>query len=72
MPKVETNRAKIIARLIRESWELIRHGGDHDVYRRPGKPGMIAVPRHRGLSPGVARSIARKAGWIQAVVTGLE
>jgi mRNA interferase HicA len=60
--KVETNRTKVAARLKREGW-LERHGGDHDVYKHPNKPGRIVVPRHRELSPGVARAIARQAGW---------
>ncbi|MET0742824.1 MAG: type II toxin-antitoxin system HicA family toxin [Microvirga sp.] len=36
----------------------------HDVYRNTAKPGVITVPRHRTLSPGVARSVARSAGWL--------
>ena len=64
MSSVERNRVKLVARLVREGWELARHGPEHDIYRRPRGGGLIAVPRHRELSPGVARSIARKAGWI--------
>jgi len=44
-------------------WVLVRHGGGHDVYRHAQK-GVVIVPRHRELSPGVARSIAKAAGWI--------
>jgi predicted RNA binding protein YcfA (HicA-like mRNA interferase family) len=63
MPASETNTRKIIARLEREGW--VRHGGGkHDVFRHPKLPGMIVVPRHREQSPGVARSIAKSAGWI--------
>lgn len=61
---VETNRAKITARLAREGWEP-RHGGEHDVYKHPTRPGRIIVPRHRSLSPGVARAIAKAAGWLR-------
>jgi predicted RNA binding protein YcfA (HicA-like mRNA interferase family) len=64
VPAVETSRAKIVARLMQEGWELARHGADHDLYRNPARPGVIVVPRHRTLSPGVARSIARSAGWL--------
>jgi predicted RNA binding protein YcfA (HicA-like mRNA interferase family) len=64
MPAVETNRTKVISRLLREGWILVRHGAEHDVYRYAQKQGVIAVPRHRALSPGVARSIAKAAGWI--------
>ena len=59
---VETNRAKIVAKLTHEGWQLARHG--HDVYKHPVKPGVaITVPRHRELSNGVARQIAKVAGW---------
>jgi predicted RNA binding protein YcfA (HicA-like mRNA interferase family) len=63
MPAVETNRRKVISRLLREGWTLLRHGREHDVYRHDQKHGIIIVPRHATLSPGVARSIAKAAGW---------
>ncbi len=59
---METNTAKIIKRLKSEGWNLDRHGNEHDIYSHPEK-GFVSVPRHRVLSPGVAGSIARKAGW---------
>ncbi|HEX3936583.1 MAG TPA: type II toxin-antitoxin system HicA family toxin [Xanthobacteraceae bacterium] len=62
MAKAETNRNKVVARLKRDGW-IERHGGDHDVYKHPAKSGRIVIPRHRELSPGVARAIARQAGW---------
>jgi predicted RNA binding protein YcfA (HicA-like mRNA interferase family) len=63
MPQLETNRNKVVARLARDGW-VGRHGGDHDVYKHPARPGRIVVPRHRTLSPGVARVIAKVAGWL--------
>jgi len=40
-------------------------GGSHDRFVNESQPEkMIAVPRHREISPGVARSIAKAAGWI--------
>jgi predicted RNA binding protein YcfA (HicA-like mRNA interferase family) len=64
MPKVESNTRKIVARLEKEGWRNIG-GGRHDRFVHEGRPGvMIAVPRHRDLQPGTARSIARAAGWI--------
>jgi predicted RNA binding protein YcfA (HicA-like mRNA interferase family) len=63
MPTFETNRTKVVARLEREGWS-VKHGGKHDVYRYPAyRDRAIVVPRHRTLSPGVARSIAKSAGW---------
>jgi mRNA interferase HicA len=58
----ETNRAKVVARLEREGW-IRRAGGRHDVFKHPVGAGRIIVPRHRTLSPGVAREIAKVAGW---------
>lgn len=58
---LETNAAKIKVRLERDGWTLVG-GTKHDKYRKPGHP-SIMVPRHRTLTPGVARSIAKAAGW---------
>jgi mRNA interferase HicA len=62
MVSPETNRSKVVARLERDGW-LGRAGGAHDVYKHPERSGRIIVPRHRTLSPGVARAIAKAAGW---------
>ena len=61
MAALETNTRKIIRRLEREGW--VNMGGrEHDVFKHPDG-GKIVVPRHRTQSIGVARSIARDAGW---------
>jgi hypothetical protein len=62
MVAIETTRTKIAARLRREGWTE-RHGGDHDVFSHTEKPGRIVVPRQRVVSMGVARAIAKQAGW---------
>lgn len=62
MPKLETNRRKIVARLERDGW-VNYGGGEHDKFKHHEKPGRILVPRHGELSPGVARDIAKLAGW---------
>ncbi|MGA9320781.1 MAG: type II toxin-antitoxin system HicA family toxin [Xanthobacteraceae bacterium] len=62
MVKPDTNRNAVVAQLKRDGW-VARHGGNHDVFKHPTKPGRIVVPRHRILSPGVARVIAGQAGW---------
>ena len=59
---METSTAKIIKRLKQDGWWLERNGKEHDIYRHSEK-GEVQVPRHRNLSAGVARSIAKKAGW---------
>jgi predicted RNA binding protein YcfA (HicA-like mRNA interferase family) len=64
MPSLETSTKKIIARLLRDGW-VREAGGKHDKYRHEQRPGLlIVVPRHRSQSPGVARSIAKAAGWL--------
>jgi predicted RNA binding protein YcfA (HicA-like mRNA interferase family) len=60
---LELNRQKVAAPLEREGWN-VRHGRAHDIYEHPERPGRaIVVPRHRTLTPGVARSIAKIAEW---------
>jgi predicted RNA binding protein YcfA (HicA-like mRNA interferase family) len=64
MPSIESNTRRIIARLQREGWVRLP-GGRHDKFEHPRRPGLlIVVPRHKAQSPGVARSIAKAAGWI--------
>ena len=64
MAVIETNTRKIVARLVREGWTRLP-GGKHGKYVHPAKPGvLIVVPRHRTQSKGVARNIAKGAGWI--------
>lgn len=64
MPTVETHTKTIIARLLREGWMNVG-GTKHDKFAHPDKPGIkIMVPRHRTLTPNVARNIASAAGWI--------
>ena len=60
----ETNTRKIIARLEREGWRNVG-GGRHDKFEHVENPNvLLIVPRHREASFGVARDIAKKAGWI--------
>ncbi|MEI9990897.1 MAG: type II toxin-antitoxin system HicA family toxin [Rhizomicrobium sp.] len=62
MSTAETDRSRVAARLMRDGW-VVRHGGSHDVFKHPDRPGRIVLPRHRTLSPGVARLVAKQAGW---------
>lgn len=57
----ETSTKKIVARLLREGWENLG-GGNHDKFRKTGHDPVI-VPRHAVVTPAVARSIAKAAGW---------
>ena len=60
---METETRRIRSRLEHEGWRLERRGGNHDIYRHPKVSATIMLPRHRTVSPGVARNIARAAGW---------
>ena len=63
MAGVETSRNKIVARLLRDGWDL-EGGAKHDKFAHSDRPGLkIMVPRHKTLTPGVARNIAAAAGW---------
>ena len=64
MPKSETNTKRVTDRLREDGW-FSEGGANHEKFAHSERPGIkIMVPRHRTLTPGVARSIARAAGWI--------
>jgi hypothetical protein len=64
MPTLETSTRKIVARL-RAEGRIEVGGSKHDKFEHADRPDvLIIVPRHTQQSPGVARSIARLAGWI--------
>ena len=61
--RIETNTSKIIAQLKRQGWHNIG-GGRHDKFEHSEKSELLLiVPRHCEVSFGVARDIAKKAGW---------
>ena len=60
---METKTDRIRRRLEKDGWFLTRHGSAHDIYKHPHITGLITLPRHKTLSPGVVLSIAKKAGW---------
>jgi predicted RNA binding protein YcfA (HicA-like mRNA interferase family) len=64
VPTIETETRKIIARLRRDGWVDIG-GSKHDKFEHVDRPDVLMViPRHKQQSLGVARSIARLAGWV--------
>ncbi|MEQ8400552.1 MAG: type II toxin-antitoxin system HicA family toxin [Roseitalea porphyridii] len=60
---MDNRTSDVVRRLKAEGWYLARHGAGHDIYRHPHIKGIITVPRHKTLSPGVLRSISKKANW---------
>jgi predicted RNA binding protein YcfA (HicA-like mRNA interferase family) len=61
---LETQTRRIVAKLVREGWVNVG-GGRHDKFIHPDLPGaLIVVPRHREVSVGVARDIAKRARWL--------
>lgn len=61
MPKPITNRRQIVKLLEAQGWTSVG-GGEHENFEKPGHR-QVQVPRHRELSLGVARTIAKEAGW---------
>lgn len=59
---VETNTAKVMARLKKDGW-VAAGGSKHDKFVNASGTQTIIIPRHRTLSIGVARIIAKQAGW---------
>ena len=64
MPTIESETRKIVARL-RKDGGVDVGGTKHDKFEHTDRPDVLmVVPRHKQQSPGVARSIAKLAGWI--------
>lgn len=56
-------RDKVIRALtLAYGWHILREGGNHTIYAVSGVPEVIALPRHREISPGVIRNICRILG----------
>ncbi|MDE8671027.1 MULTISPECIES: type II toxin-antitoxin system HicA family toxin [Micrococcaceae] len=64
----EIKRKEAEAELTKAGWRIIRQTGKHDVWASPDGTVTVAVPRHRTISPGVVRQIAKglpttPSGW---------
>ncbi|ETX01235.1 MAG: hypothetical protein ETSY1_08090 [Candidatus Entotheonella factor] len=42
-------------------WELLRHGGNHDIWSHPASGHTEKVPRHREINEKLAEKIIRDA-----------
>ena len=60
---METKTDRIRRKLEKDGWHLARDGSGHDISRPLSLKGIITLPRYKTVSLGVARSIAKKAGW---------
>ena len=62
---LERNSRKILARLQREGWELVKAEGSHHKLLHAATNRTIIVPHpKKDLPTGTARSIAKHAGWL--------
>ena len=61
---MERDSRKIIARLKKEGWELLRVGGSHHQFRDPATGRLLTVPHpKKDLALGLVHSIYKIAGW---------
>ncbi len=58
---INTDQKQVKRRLVADGWAN-EGGAKHDAYVHPAK-GIVIVPRHKTLSAGVARAVAKAAGW---------
>lgn len=55
--------SKTVMRLAEDrGWRLDRVRGDHFVYRHASLKGILSIPAHRELSPGVLHSLIKEMG----------
>jgi predicted RNA binding protein YcfA (HicA-like mRNA interferase family) len=62
---LERNSRKIMARLKKDGWTLVKAEGSHHKFRHPDFKHPIILPHPRkDLPTGTARQIHRAAGWL--------
>jgi predicted RNA binding protein YcfA (HicA-like mRNA interferase family) len=54
--------AEAIRAFERAGWIQDRQKGSHITLTQPGNPGVLTIPLHSELGPGLLRSLIRKAG----------
>lgn len=64
MPRlIPQPREKIIRAITKAyGWRSEREGAKHTVFTHPLHPEVIALPRHKEISPGVQRNVCRILG----------
>ena len=60
---IEHNSRKIIQRLKADGWEEVSTKGSHHKFRKGGETIIVPHPR-KDLGLGLARVIAKQAGWL--------
>ena len=61
-------KVREIIRLLEENgWALVRQGGSHRQFKRPGSPVLVTVPGNLGdeVAPGTFNNILKQAGLKQ-------
>jgi mRNA interferase HicA len=46
--------------LRRNGWELVRHGGNHDIWKKGDRE--ESIPRHREIKESTAKTIIKRLG----------
>lgn len=67
----ENDRGEIVKHLTRDGWEQRKSGsgGDHDIFKHPHPESeLISLPRHRKLSPGVAKKIVKAINHVKSKI----
>lgn len=55
---------RLIKRLKKDGWVLVRITGDHHHFKKTNKPGIVTVPHPRKDIPkATLNSIFKQAGW---------
>ncbi|WP_375677150.1 MULTISPECIES: type II toxin-antitoxin system HicA family toxin [unclassified Bartonella] len=61
---MEQDSRKIIAKLKRDGFELVKVKGSHHKLKKDGKVVIVPHPK-KNLPIGTVRSIAQQAGWLE-------
>ena len=57
-------RQAFIRELVKAGCELVRHGGQHDIFHNPANGRQAPVPRHREIGESLCVLIRKQLGLV--------
>lgn len=60
---MERDSKKLMKRLKKEGWVVVRVSGSHHILTHPDFAHPISLPHPKELKSGLAAAIAKQAGW---------
>ncbi len=60
---MERSSKKILRRLKKNGWKVVRVSGSHHILMHPDFEHLISLPHPKELKTGLVRAVYKQAGW---------